>query len=78
MTKNKNGLENLQSDIWNASCKIRALGEVLLFQHREPALDEEDIWYGYGSILREIGEQLEAIAFQLDKSVEEPSKRGKR
>jgi hypothetical protein len=57
---------NFQSDLWIASCEIRALGEMLMNQQREPASDEEDVWFGYGSVLRRIGEHLETWAKRLD------------
>jgi hypothetical protein len=63
--ENDNG--DLQADLWTASCQIRALGEMLLHQDtREPAIDEADVWHGYGTLLRQIGERLEAWSKQLD------------
>jgi hypothetical protein len=78
--KDSKNLENLQSNLWNASCQMRALGEMLMFQDRDPALDENDVLYGYGSLIREIGERIEAWAKLIDEeSVRKASKgRGKR
>lgn len=50
--------QDLESALWTASCQLRALGELLAFQKRQPAADEEDICYGYGSLIRDIGENL--------------------
>ena len=59
---------NLQSDLWVASCQIRALGEMLLHQDiRQPAVDEADVWHGYGTLLRQIGERLEVWAKAIDR-----------
>jgi hypothetical protein len=66
MSIENDDLENLKSNLWTISCQIRALGELLLFQHREPALDEKEIWYGYGITLRELGERLSAMSKPLD------------
>ena len=67
MAQEDDGIDDLQSQLWTASCQIRALGEVLLHQeNRQAALDEADVWYGYGTILREIGERMEKWSKQLD------------
>lgn len=59
-------LEHLPADLWAVSCEVRALAELVMYQRREPALDEEDVWHGYGSLLRKIGERLELWAKGLD------------
>lgn len=66
MDREEESLGSLQAKLWKASCQVRALGEVLLFQHREPAIDEEDVWHGYGTLLREIGERMERWSRSLD------------
>lgn len=73
---NKNDYENdFEPELWSVSCQLRALGEMLMFQKREPALDEPDIWYGYGSLIRAIGERLAVLAKLQD---EEQVKKAKK
>ena len=64
--KENNNLDDLPSELWIASCQIRALGEMLMFQHREPTLDEAEIWEGYGSLIRNIGERLATCSRLLE------------
>jgi hypothetical protein len=79
MSKSSGTLQNLQSDLWTASCQIRALGEMLMSLDREPAFDEQDVWHGYGLLIRVIGERMEAWAKILDaENVKNSAKRRSR
>lgn len=64
--KLNNDLDDLESALWKASCQLKGLAEMLMYQRREATLDEENVWQGYGSLIREIGERLETWSKALD------------
>ena len=79
MAKTKELLETLQDDLWEAACQIKALGEMISFQDRDAAaFDEKNIWFGIGSLLREIGERLEAWSKKIDEQSVQKKRKGKK
>lgn len=46
------------SVIWEMECKVRALGELIKFQSREPSLEEEEVNFGIGLILTDFADGL--------------------
>ncbi len=62
----KMNLNHLQSELFETSCKLRGLAELLMLYECEPALDEGEVWYGVGLLLRELGEDLRSHSRDID------------
>ena len=67
MPRKKLSLSKLQFILREESCKAKALGEMLMWiERREPALDESDVWLGYGLLIRKVGEKLDRWSKRVD------------
>jgi hypothetical protein len=71
--------DTLQFKLWLASAKLRGLSELISFCDRESAaLDESEVLFGIGAILRGIGEELNTLSKKIDEDSIKPKKQQKR
>lgn len=63
---NKVNLNQLQSELFATSCKLRGLAELLMVNESGFALDDNEARYGVGLLIREIGEELRSRSRDID------------
>jgi hypothetical protein len=60
------GMDELPTTLFNIGAKLKGLGELIMFQQRNPSADEADVVFGMGLVIRNLGEELAALSSKLD------------